>query len=114
VLWVIVKTLLASGPYAESSMRLWNNTLHQACARYPNLRIFDLASVVRDSRFISDGVHYTSTGYAARTWVIAAALANAFPRTARFGIQPVGSNAKPLVVCDIDRPGRAAARGSRR
>ena len=67
VLWVNVKTLLASGPYAESNMRLWDSTLRQACARYPNMRIFDWASVARDSWFISDGVHYTSTGYAART-----------------------------------------------
>lgn len=81
VLWVNVKTLVPDGPYAESSMRVWNATLRQACARYPNMRIFDWASVVHRSWFISDGVHYTSAGYAARSRLIAQALAKAFPST---------------------------------
>jgi peptidoglycan/LPS O-acetylase OafA/YrhL len=81
VLWVNVKTLVATGPYAESSMRVWDAALQQACARYPNMRIFDWASVVRRGWFISDGVHYTSAGYAARSRMIADALAQAFPST---------------------------------
>jgi len=32
----------------------------------PNLRIFDWASAAQDGWFISDGIHYTSAGYAAR------------------------------------------------
>ncbi len=79
VLWVNVKTLLPTGPYAESSMRQWNATLQQACARYPEMRIYDWASVVRRAWFISDGTHYTSAGYAARSRLIAQALARAFP-----------------------------------
>ena len=51
----------------------------QACARYPNMRIFDWASVARPGWFISDGIHYTSAGYAARAQLIAGALAKAFP-----------------------------------
>ncbi|MGE5135691.1 MAG: SGNH/GDSL hydrolase family protein, partial [Gemmatimonadota bacterium] len=79
VLWINVKTLLPTGPYAESSMRQWNATLQQACARYPEMRVYDWASVVRRAWFISDGTHYTSAGYAARSRLIAQALARAFP-----------------------------------
>lgn len=79
VLWVNVKSLRASGPYAEGTMRLWNEALLRACARYPNMRVFDWAAVARDTWFISDGIHYTSAGYAARAQLIAGALARAFP-----------------------------------
>jgi peptidoglycan/LPS O-acetylase OafA/YrhL len=79
VMWVNVKSLLATGPYAESEMRLWNQALLQACARYPNMRVFDWAALAQDNWFISDGIHYTSVGYAARSRLIAQALARAFP-----------------------------------
>jgi peptidoglycan/LPS O-acetylase OafA/YrhL len=79
VLWLTVKSLVSSGPYAESNMERWNKALTEACSRYPNLRIFDWASVVRDNWFIPDGIHYTSPGYAARAHLIANALADAFP-----------------------------------
>jgi len=82
VLWVNVWSLLGSGPWSQANMRLWNATLLQACARYPNMRIFDWAGVVRPSWFISDGIHYTSQGYAARARAIASALARAFPYNA--------------------------------
>jgi peptidoglycan/LPS O-acetylase OafA/YrhL len=79
VMWVNVKSLLAGGPYSEDDMQQWNSALIQACSRYPNMRIFDWASVARDSWFIPDGIHYTSAGYAARGRLIANALAQAFP-----------------------------------
>jgi len=79
VMWVNVKSLLSSGPYAESNMLRWNAALVAACAKYPNMRIYNWASVVRSSWFISDGIHYTSAGYAARARLIADALAQAFP-----------------------------------
>ena len=79
VLWVNVKTLLASGPYAEPNMERWDKALVSACARYPNLRVFDWAAVARRKWFISDGIHYTSAGYAARAELIADALATAYP-----------------------------------
>jgi peptidoglycan/LPS O-acetylase OafA/YrhL len=79
VMWVNVKTLLASGPYAESNMRQWNRALLQACASYPNMRVFDWAAIAKPRWFISDGIHYTSAGYAARARQIAHALARAFP-----------------------------------
>ena len=81
VMWVNVKSLVSSGPWSEANMQLWNDTLVQACQQYPNLRIFDWASVARDGWFISDGIHYTPDGYGARAHLIARALARAFPRS---------------------------------
>jgi GDSL-like Lipase/Acylhydrolase family len=78
-LWVNVKTLVSSGPYAETNMEGWDNDLLRACARYPNMRVFDWASVVKDGWYIPDGIHFTSEGYAARARLIADALAKAFP-----------------------------------
>jgi peptidoglycan/LPS O-acetylase OafA/YrhL len=80
VLWVNVVSLLASGPYAESNMQLWDEALRHACAKYPNMRIYDWAAQVRKNWFISDGIHYTSNGYEHRALMIADALAAAFPQ----------------------------------
>jgi len=79
VLWVNVKSLLSSGPYSEHNMQQWDSALLQACARYPNMRVFDWAHFARPDWFISDGIHYTSPGYVARSRMIAQALAVAFP-----------------------------------
>jgi peptidoglycan/LPS O-acetylase OafA/YrhL/lysophospholipase L1-like esterase len=83
VMWVDVISLLAGGPYAEANMRLWNTALRQACPRYPNMRIFDWASLAQPSWFISDGIHYTSAGYAIRGQQIAEGLAKSFPAKGR-------------------------------
>ena len=80
VMWVNVKSLLGSGPYSESDMQQWNRALLRACARYPNMRVYDWAAAAKDSWFISDGIHYTSRGYAARGKLIARGLAAAFPQ----------------------------------
>jgi hypothetical protein len=80
VMWVNVKSLLVSGPYAEVNMLRWNRTLVAACAQYPNMRIFDWAAQAKTKWFISDGIHYTSKGYEARAELIADALARAFPQ----------------------------------
>jgi hypothetical protein len=80
VLWVNLRTLVPSGPYAEPNMVRFDRALLRACARYPNLRIDDWAAVVRRKWFISDGIHYTSAGYARRAGQIADALARAFPQ----------------------------------
>ena len=79
VMWVTVKSLLATGPYAESNMLAWDQALIQACASYPDMRVYDWAAAAKDRWFISDGIHYTSAGYAARARLIAQALARAFP-----------------------------------
>lgn len=83
VLWVNPKSLLDSGPYSEANMELWDRTLVQACARYPNMRVFDWASLANDNWFISDGTHYTSVGYAKRARLTAASLVHAFPASGR-------------------------------
>jgi peptidoglycan/LPS O-acetylase OafA/YrhL len=79
VMWVDVISLLVSGPYAEANMQQWNAALRQACPRYRNMRIFDWASLAQPSWLISDGIHYTSAGYAIRSHQIAQGLAKAFP-----------------------------------
>lgn len=79
VLWVNVRSLEESGPYANENMRLWNRALFDACDRHPNMRIFDWASAVKDEWFIEDGIHFTTPGYAARSREIATALTKAFP-----------------------------------
>ncbi len=79
VLWVNAKTLLESGPYSEANMQIWDRTLGEACAGYPNMRVFDWASAVNDSWFTTDGTHFTSEGYAQRARLTADALIHAFP-----------------------------------
>ncbi|HEX9034638.1 MAG TPA: acyltransferase family protein [Streptosporangiaceae bacterium] len=79
VMWVNLRSLLASGPYAESNMLRWDQTLLRACARYPNMRVYDWAAEVRRNWYISDGIHFTSIGYKHRAKMIADALARAFP-----------------------------------
>jgi peptidoglycan/LPS O-acetylase OafA/YrhL len=81
VLWVNVKSLVTSGPYAETNMKAWDEALLAACDRYPNMRIYDWAADVKDQWFIPDGIHFTSAGYAARGKLIADALLEAFPNT---------------------------------
>jgi len=79
VMWVDVISQLNSGPYSEANMQAWNTALRQACAQYPNMRVFNWAALAQPSWFISDGIHYTSAGYAIRGQQIAYALARAFP-----------------------------------
>jgi peptidoglycan/LPS O-acetylase OafA/YrhL len=79
VLWIDSVTLVRSGPYAESGVLRWNKALFDACARYPNLRVFDWASEAKPRWFIPDGIHYYSPGYVARSHDIAQALMRAFP-----------------------------------
>jgi len=84
VMWVNVISLPeAPVDYSESQMQLWNQALTRACAKYPNMRVYDWAAVAKPQWFISDGIHYTSDGYAARSRLIARALAAAFPAGSR-------------------------------
>ncbi|HEV2790810.1 MAG TPA: acyltransferase family protein [Solirubrobacterales bacterium] len=80
VLWVNVRSLVEAGdPYSKGNMEKWDEELVTACASYPNMRVYDWASDVKDAWFIPDGIHFTSPGYAARAQLIAQALAHAFP-----------------------------------
>jgi peptidoglycan/LPS O-acetylase OafA/YrhL/lysophospholipase L1-like esterase len=88
VLWVNVKSLVSTGPYAERNMQKWNRALLRACRAYPNMRVFDWAALAQRQWFIPDGIHYTSAGYAQRSRLIAQALAEAFPSPASFDQLP--------------------------
>jgi hypothetical protein len=79
VMWVNTQTDLSSGPWSEANMQSWNNALVAACTAYPNMRIFNWAAMVRPGWHLSDGIHYTSQGYATRAHAIASALVRAFP-----------------------------------
>jgi hypothetical protein len=79
VLWVNTQTDLTSGPYSAANMQQWNQALLQAAKQYPNMRVFNWAGMVQPSWHLSDGIHYTSAGYAIRAAAIANALARAFP-----------------------------------
>jgi peptidoglycan/LPS O-acetylase OafA/YrhL len=79
VMWVNVISLLHSGPYAEANMQKWDDALLKACARYPNMRVFNWAALAKPPWFINDEIHYTSAGYEKRALYIADGLAEAFP-----------------------------------
>jgi peptidoglycan/LPS O-acetylase OafA/YrhL len=79
-LWVNVKSIVPAGdPYSAENMEKWDEELVAACATFPNMRIYDWASDAKKEWFIEDGIHFTSPGYAARSELIAHALAHAFP-----------------------------------
>ncbi len=79
-MWVNVRSLVPPGdPYSKENMEKWDEELVLACAAYPNMRVYDWASDVKDAWFIEDGIHFTSPGYAARAQLIAQALAHAYP-----------------------------------
>jgi peptidoglycan/LPS O-acetylase OafA/YrhL len=79
-MWVNVRSIVEAGdPYSKENMEKWDEELVLACAAYPNMRVYDWASDVKDAWFIEDGIHFTSPGYAARAQLIAQALAHAFP-----------------------------------
>ncbi len=80
VMWVNVRSLVEEGdPYSSENMEKWDRTLLEACRMYPSMRVYDWAADVKDAWFIEDGIHFTSPGYAARSELIAQALAHAFP-----------------------------------
>ena len=93
VLWINTRSLLSDGPYAEANMERWDQALLDACDKYPNMRIYDWASDVKNNWFIEDGIHYTTPGYAARARLIASALLDAFPAAA-----PVDAPADECVI----------------
>jgi peptidoglycan/LPS O-acetylase OafA/YrhL len=97
VMWVNVISLPeAPVDYSEAQMELWNQALVRACAKYPNMRVYDWAAAAKPKWFISDGIHYTSPGYAARSRLIARALAAAFP--AAGGARPASASGSASCV----------------
>jgi peptidoglycan/LPS O-acetylase OafA/YrhL len=79
-LWTTTKTLKEKGPYQNAHMASWNQVVVDACARHPNMRVYDWASEVKDEWFSKDGIHPGSTGYRERAARMARALARAFPK----------------------------------
>jgi peptidoglycan/LPS O-acetylase OafA/YrhL len=85
VMWVNARSLVSTGPYSESDMQKWDRALAQACPQYPNMKVYDWASIVQPSWFIPDGIHYNTPGSAERAHLIASALADAFPISGQRG-----------------------------
>lgn len=79
VMWVDTATRRERGPYASENMRLFNQALEKAHARYPSLVVYEWSEAVRDDWFQGDGIHFTPEGSAYRAALIARALAEAFP-----------------------------------
>jgi hypothetical protein len=81
VMWVNALTLGGAPEfYGEAGMRQWNEDLLAACDKYPTMRVYDWAAHAKPAWFIPDGIHYSPSGYIARTRLIAHALVKAFPR----------------------------------
>jgi peptidoglycan/LPS O-acetylase OafA/YrhL len=80
VLWTTTKTLKDKGPYSNINMQGWNAAVVAACARHPNMRVYDWASEVEDDWFLPDGIHFNSGGYRERAQRFARALSHAFPK----------------------------------
>ncbi len=80
VLWTTYKTLLEKGRYQNAYMERWNEAVIAACARYPNMRVYDWASEVQDEWYLPDGIHPNDPGAKARAAGFAHALAIAFPK----------------------------------
>ena len=80
-MWVNVRSLVEAGRslLGRRTWRSGTKNCVDACPGYPNMRVYDWASDVKDDWFIEDGIHFTSPGYAARAELIAQALAHAFP-----------------------------------
>jgi hypothetical protein len=80
VLWVAIKSLVASGAYSEANMQSWDDALVQACSAHPNMKVFNWAAQAQPSYYINDGIHYNSPGSAILAGALAKGLAAAFPR----------------------------------
>jgi peptidoglycan/LPS O-acetylase OafA/YrhL len=81
-LFLTTRTLHQKGLYRDAIMKQWNRAVLDACARHPNMRVYDWASEYKDAWFQSDKVHPNDTGAKERAARIAQALAIAFPESA--------------------------------
>ncbi len=79
VLWVDTKTTRRTGDYGAAEMRMFNQALAKAHARYPGLKVYAWSDAALDTWFQRDGIHYSQGGAAYRAALIPAALAEAFP-----------------------------------
>lgn len=80
VMWVNTFTTKTTGYWSNDNMTLWNQALTEAKTRWPNMKVYDWASVaVTGVAPFSDGIHHTTSGYSVRNEAIAKALVGFFP-----------------------------------
>lgn len=71
VMWVNTYTTNTDGYWSNANMKLWNKELEDARSRWPNMRVFDWASIAATgSAPFSDGIHHTTEGYKVRNAAI--------------------------------------------
>lgn len=82
VMWVNTYTTKTTGYWSNANMKLWNEALAEARARWPNLEVFDWAAIAATGAApYTDGIHHTTAGYTVRNKSIAEALVGFFPPT---------------------------------
>lgn len=81
VMWLTTVSVVENGDYDSANMEAWNTILRDAQASYPNMVLYDWASVARPSWFSDDGVHNTSEGFQEMARRIPTELAKVFPKT---------------------------------
>jgi peptidoglycan/LPS O-acetylase OafA/YrhL len=86
-LWMTGLALEQDGPWSDPEIQKWNEAVADACARWPNMRVYDWRSEARDEWYDQDGIHFNQSGDIERAQRIAAALAVAVPDT---GAAPAG------------------------
>ena len=112
VLWVDTRTTKERGHYASEHMRLFNQALEKAHARYPALHVYEWSADARDEWFQRDGIHFTAEGYEHRAELIADALADGLPGRRRPPTDGLPSGVDPRRW--PPRPGRRPMRCARR
>lgn len=79
VMWLTTVSQVNEGDYDSANMQAWNTILHDAQSSYPNMQIYDWASVVRPGWFSDDGIHNTPEGFKQMAHLIPAELATLLP-----------------------------------
>lgn len=79
VMWLTTVTEVDKGDYDSANMEAWNTILRDAATSYPNMLIYDWASVARPSWFVSDGIHSTPEGFTEMARRIPTELAKLLP-----------------------------------
>ena len=81
VMWLTTVTQVDSGDYDSANMEAWNAILRDARKSYPNMHLFDWASVARPDWFAADGIHNTREGFREMARLIPTELAKVLPNT---------------------------------
>jgi hypothetical protein len=80
VMWLTTVTQVEKGPYDSANMEAWNTILRDAKKSYPNMVLFDWASVARPTWFSDDGIHYTPEGFKEMARLVPTELAELLPK----------------------------------